>query len=161
MFLVEILLVVVNREERIAPAERGIGPELSLSGSGCRKLHVTPTLGAMHVDDPLRGPHPVVLARPGDLRIFAVFDFVLPFDAGEVDSPLVAVARRTRPMREFPQGVPRDCDFDRPALVPVRGIVERSCDTNRRDEAGNLPIVVGTAAILVGPREKEIPAGVE
>ncbi len=100
----------------------------------------------------MRVRHSLVLARD---------DLVLPFDAGEVDAPLVAVVRRGRAVGEFPQGRPGDGDFDRPAGVAIGRIVQRAVDVDGRFEAGDVPAIVGPAAVFVRPWQEEVPAGVE
>src|SRR6516165_8057854 len=103
---------------------RRIGSKLGFAQPGGGKLYVPPRFRAMHVDDPLRRPDPVVLLHSGDLSVLAVDEFMVPLHSGEVHAPLLPVARRSGTARELTQGFPRECDLDTPAAIHVGWIVE-------------------------------------
>ena len=84
----------------------------------------------------------------------------LPFDAAEVDAPDCAGQRR----RNLLAGVEcceRISDFERPAAVGVVCMVQRALDGDRGFQSGDVPTIVGLAALAVRLGKEEIPAGVE
>src|SRR5271165_3170803 len=94
-----------------------IGPKDTLAGSGLRELHIAPFFRAVHVDDALGRPYPIVFVSVSDFAILAIDDFMAPFNAGKIDAPLIAVARRRRLLGEPAQHIPRYRDFKRPSLI--------------------------------------------
>jgi len=88
------------------------------------KLDVAPRLGAMHVDDALRRPNPVVLGQAGALHVLAVYHVPVPLDPREVDPPHIVIERRRRHVCELTQGFPWHRNFDGPAAIHVSRIVD-------------------------------------
>ncbi len=86
---------------------------------------------------------------------------MVPFNAREVDAPLVAVTRRRALSGQLSQDGPRQGDFHRPALVDVAWVVQRALDMHRRLEPFNLPAIVGRSAVAIRLLEKQVPARIE
>ena len=64
-------------------------------------------------------------------------------------------------MRVLRQNTSRETPSPQTSLGRGPRVVERAIDMHGRLEPGNLPGVVGLAAILVGLGKKEVPAGVQ
>src|SRR4051812_34022014 len=125
-------------------------PRRERSSRGLAESHVAPVFGDVHVDQALGRPDPVVLPEAGPFGVLAVDDVVLPFDAGEVDAPLVAGTRAAL-AATLDEGGPGEGNLHGPAAVPVAGVVERAVDVDGGAQARDLPAVVGLAALPVGP----------
>ncbi len=85
----------------------------------------------------------------------------MPFDAGEVDSPGVVGLGGQGHVGRLSEGRPGDGDFEGPAFVGIGVIVDGSLHLDGGAEAGDLPAVVGRAAVFIGLGEEEVPGGVE
>ena len=84
-----------------------------------------------------------------------------PFDPREVDAPLSpGCGGRLRPAYSA-ETLPGDRDFERPAAVVVAGSLSVPSTWTAVFQPGNLPAVVGRAAVLVGLRQEQVPVGVE
>ena len=70
--LEESLLGVIDLHQSIADRSGRVGPVGRLARGGGRELDVSPALGAVHVDDPLGRPDPVVLGCLRHLAVLAV-----------------------------------------------------------------------------------------
>src|SRR4051812_13905578 len=84
-----------------------------------------------------------------------------PFYAGEVDAPLVAVARGSGLLGELAEHLPGKGDFHRPAAIAIARVIERAVHENRGLEPGNLPAIVALAAVAIWFAEQQVLAGVE
>ena len=125
------------------------------------ELQHTPHFGPVHIHDALRRPDPIIFRRIGNFLICVVGVGDLPFDAREVDAPLLAFARRTGVTHVFSERLPRKRDFHRPAVVKVGGIVQRAVNLHGSFRAGNFPFVMRLAAVHVRFVQQQIPRGVE
>ena len=127
------------------------------------ELHHAPALRHVHVDRALRAPHPVVfgqrLLRLGvrPLHVVAVDDVGVPLDAREIDAPLLAVARRALVSRGFFEDLPRQREFDAPAVVFVARLVQRAANVDADLQARDVPAVDRGAAVAIGLRQQQIP----
>src|SRR5690349_369717 len=77
-------LGVIDTHQEVACGRRGVEAEHSMARLHGGELDISPSLGPMHVDRPLRRPDPIVLLAPGDLAIVTVHHFVVPLNAREV-----------------------------------------------------------------------------
>src|SRR6266567_4049827 len=130
LFLI-VFLRVINSLQHLARGKGRIGRELHRPWLLPAELDVAPLFRAMHVDNALRRPDPVVLLRVFYFAVTTFVDLDLPFDAREVDAPLVSFVGRGWPMRILRQRTPGECDLDTPAGVAVPGVVQRPVHEHR------------------------------
>src|SRR5262249_10516360 len=118
-----------------------VGSKLVFSGLRGGELYVAPGFRAVHVNDALRRPDPVILFLVWNFPVFTVDNLVKPFHAREVDSPLSAVAGGHFLIRQLTEHLPWKGDFQTPAAILIARIVDRAVDMHSRLESGDFPAI--------------------
>src|SRR5262245_19083925 len=134
---------------------------LPFSCRDCCESHVSPHLRHVHIYYPLWRPKPVVFLCVGRLAVIPVDNLVAPFDAREIDAPLISIAGRSGLMRVFSQRLPGDRHLYRPTFIYISRIIQCSRHFDRSLQSNNIPAILGPASVQVWLGQKQIPYGVE
>ena len=140
----------------------GLGERIGADGHrstrcGAGELDGAPGFRTVDVEDSGRRPDPVVLGLARDFHDLAVLRLDLPFDAGEIHLPQIAILGSSARLGGDGEIGPGDGDLDRPALVGVFRIVDRPLDGDGNPGLHQVPGFHRAAAILVGQRQQQIP----